>query len=141
MSFTCFLLLFLQADKRSAALEAENTTLKSENAELKARLSQNSKNSSKPPSSEEYQKNPTLPRSKKGKQGGKKVIRGAHCNKWLIPIILSLARLTLKSEKSLLPRFTCWLVHDFISTARKNNRNVFLELCHTFEGHNFITSE
>lgn len=28
----------------------------------------------------------------------------------------------------------------FISTARKNNRNVFLKLCHTFEGHNFITS-
>lgn len=31
-------------------------------------------------------------------------------------------------------------LQGFISTARKNNRNVFLELCHTFERHNFITN-
>lgn len=30
-------------------------------------------------------------------------------------------------------------VQGFISTARKNNRNVFSELCNTFDGHNFIT--
>jgi len=65
-----------QAEKRIAVLEAENTTLKSENAELKARLNQNSKNSSKPPSSEGYQKKPALPRSKKGRQGGQKGHRG-----------------------------------------------------------------
>lgn len=31
-------------------------------------------------------------------------------------------------------------IEGFISTARKNQRNVFAELCATFEGHNFITS-
>ena len=30
-------------------------------------------------------------------------------------------------------------IEGFISTARKNHRNVFSELCTTFEGHNFIT--
>lgn len=32
-------------------------------------------------------------------------------------------------------------IEGFVSTARKNNRNVFSELCDTFEGHNFITRE
>lgn len=30
-------------------------------------------------------------------------------------------------------------IESFVSTARKNNRNVFSELYHTFEGRNFIT--
>lgn len=30
-------------------------------------------------------------------------------------------------------------IEGFVSTARKNNRNVFSELCATFEGENFIT--
>jgi transposase len=30
-------------------------------------------------------------------------------------------------------------IEGFISTARKNQKNVFLELCNTFVGHNFIT--
>lgn len=30
-------------------------------------------------------------------------------------------------------------IEGFVSTARKNNRNVFSELCTTFEGHNFLT--
>ncbi len=30
-------------------------------------------------------------------------------------------------------------IQGFVSTARKHNRNVFSELCTTFEGHNFIT--
>ena len=30
-------------------------------------------------------------------------------------------------------------IEGFISTARKNQRCVFKELCTTFEGHNFIT--
>ena len=30
-------------------------------------------------------------------------------------------------------------IEGFISTARKNQRNVFSELCTTFEGHNFLT--
>ncbi len=32
-------------------------------------------------------------------------------------------------------------IEGFVSTARKHNRNVFSELCTTFEGHNFITRE
>ena len=39
-------------------------------AELKARLNSNSSNSSKPPSSDGYQKKPAFPKKKKGKQGG-----------------------------------------------------------------------
>jgi transposase len=30
-------------------------------------------------------------------------------------------------------------IEGFVSTARKNKRNVFSELCATFEGRNFIT--
>lgn len=30
-------------------------------------------------------------------------------------------------------------IEGFVSTSRKNNRNVFFELCTTFEGYNFIT--
>ena len=30
-------------------------------------------------------------------------------------------------------------IASFVSTARKNNRNVYTELCTTFSGHNFIT--
>jgi len=30
-------------------------------------------------------------------------------------------------------------IEGFVSTARKQNRNVFSELCTTFEGYNFIT--
>ena len=32
-------------------------------------------------------------------------------------------------------------LQSFISTARKNNCNVFSELCHTFEGYNFISRD
>lgn len=52
-----------QAEKRIVALEAENS-------ELKARLSSNSKNSSKPPSSDGYTKKPAFPKQAKGKHGG-----------------------------------------------------------------------
>jgi transposase len=31
-------------------------------------------------------------------------------------------------------------IEGFISTARKHNRNVFNELCNSFEGHNFLTA-
>jgi transposase len=50
--------------------EKEIAELKAENAELKARLNSNSKNSSRPPSSDGYQKKPAFPRKKNGKQGG-----------------------------------------------------------------------
>lgn len=50
--------------------EQEISELKAENAELKARLNSNSKNSSRPPSSDGYEKKPAFPKKKDGKQGG-----------------------------------------------------------------------
>jgi len=32
-------------------------------------------------------------------------------------------------------------IESFVSTTRKHDRDVFSELCNTFEGHNFITRE
>ncbi len=52
-----------QAENKIAVLELEN-------AELKARLNSNSENSSRPPSSDGYQKKPAFPKKKNGKQGG-----------------------------------------------------------------------
>lgn len=53
-------------------LERENFSLKSENAELKARLNQNSTNSHKPPSSDGLQKKPAFSQSKGKNTGGQK---------------------------------------------------------------------
>jgi transposase len=50
--------------------EKEIVALKAENSELKVRLSSNSSNSSKPPSSDGYTKKPALPKKLKGKLGG-----------------------------------------------------------------------
>jgi transposase len=62
----------------NAKLRAENTklkeeveTLKLDIEELKSRLNSNSGNSSRPPSSDGYQKKPAFPRAKNGKIGGK----------------------------------------------------------------------
>lgn len=52
------------------ALKVENAMLKTEVKELKAKLNQNSNNSSKPPSSDLIKKT-ALPRTKGGKKGGK----------------------------------------------------------------------
>ncbi len=45
-------------------------------AELESQLNQNSRNSSKPPSSDRYQKQPGLPRKKGNKKGGQKGHKG-----------------------------------------------------------------
>ena len=58
-----------QAEKKIATLEAENT-------ELKSRLNSNSKNSSRPPSSDGYKKKPAFPKKENGKQGGQKGHKG-----------------------------------------------------------------
>lgn len=53
-------------------LERENISLKSENAELKVRLNQNSNNSHKPPSTDGLQKKPAFSQSQGKKTGGQK---------------------------------------------------------------------
>ena len=55
-------------------LERENVSLKSENAELKSRLNQNSNNSHKPPSTDGLQKKPAFSQSQGKKQEVKKGI-------------------------------------------------------------------
>ena len=62
--------------KRLSKFEITNKALRLENAELKARLNSNSKNSSKPPSSDGYKKKPAFPKKKNGKQGGQKGHKG-----------------------------------------------------------------
>jgi transposase len=60
----------------NSALKTENADLKAEVAALKAQINSNSRNSSKPPSSDGYQKKPAFPRKKKGKQGGQQGHKG-----------------------------------------------------------------
>lgn len=60
--------------------EKEIAALKSENESLKSRLNSNSNNSSKPPSSDGYQKKPAFPKTGKGKQGGQTGHKGRTLN-------------------------------------------------------------
>ncbi len=62
--------------KRLDRAAKEIVELRTENEELKTRLNSNSKNSSKPPSSDGYKKKPAFPRKKKGKQGGQEGHKG-----------------------------------------------------------------
>lgn len=57
-------------EARVLELSSENAALRTENAELKARLSLDSHNSSKPPSTDGLTKKPAFPREKTGKPGG-----------------------------------------------------------------------
>ena len=60
----------MELQSKYSGMQAENAELKTRIAELEARINSNSRNSSKPPSSDGYQKKPAFPRKKKGKQGG-----------------------------------------------------------------------
>ena len=62
--------------QENSALKTENTDLKAEVAALKAQINSNSRNSSKPPSSDGYKKKPAFPGKKKGKQGGQQGHKG-----------------------------------------------------------------
>lgn len=69
--------------KRVVNLEKELVVLREENAQLKLRVKElesmlrsNSNNSSKPPSSDGYQKKPAFPLKKNGKKGGQKGHKG-----------------------------------------------------------------
>ncbi len=57
-------------ENENTALRIENAALRIENAELKARLNQNSSNSSKPPSSDFFNRKPAFPKTSNGKKGG-----------------------------------------------------------------------
>lgn len=57
-------------------VKSENADLKARITELEARLNSNSRNSNMPPSSDGYKKKPALPKEKKGKQGGQKGHKG-----------------------------------------------------------------
>jgi len=58
------------------SLKIEIAMLKTENSELKARLNQNSSNSSKPPSSDYFNRKPAFPKTSVGKKGGQSGHKG-----------------------------------------------------------------
>ena len=73
----------VQVKKENAEIKEAFTEVKLENADLKvriteleARLNSNSSNSSKPPSSDGYKKQPAFAKKKKGKQGGQQGHKG-----------------------------------------------------------------
>lgn len=68
---------YVKSKQEIVKLKRENAFLKIENTELKARLNSNSKNSSKPPSSDGYKRKPAFSKKKKGKQGGQKGHKGS----------------------------------------------------------------
>ncbi len=69
-------------EKGFVQLKKENTRLKDENVKLRYRILElesrvNSKNSSRPPSSDGYNKRPAFPKKTKGKKGGQKGHKGS----------------------------------------------------------------
>ena len=68
--------LVLELLERIEKLEGENAGFRSENIELKSRLNSNSNNSSKPPSSDGYQKKPAFAKKVKGTKGGQEGHKG-----------------------------------------------------------------
>lgn len=64
------------AEQETKILRTRISELEQENSELKNHLNTNSRNSSKPPSSDGYQKKPAFPKQNKGSQGGQKGHQG-----------------------------------------------------------------
>ena len=77
-----------QLEAENAELRLENTALKNENLELKARLSKNSTNSHKPPSSEGYGKKPAFPKVSTSKVGGQVGHKGQTLQMSTVPDVL-----------------------------------------------------
>ena len=67
---------FTQLKTDYVELQSQNTTLQTEISELESRLKSNSSNSSKPPSSDGYQKKPAFTKKVKGTKGGQKGHKG-----------------------------------------------------------------
>lgn len=67
---------FEAIEQKYTELKEENAGLKARVAELESQINSNSRNSSKPPSSDGYKKKPAFPRKKKGKQGGQQGHKG-----------------------------------------------------------------
>jgi len=63
-------------EQENEILRKRISELEQENSDLKSRLNTNSRNSSKPPSSDGYQKKPAFAKPTKGKQGGQKGHQG-----------------------------------------------------------------
>ena len=72
--------LILELLEKVEILTIRLESAEKEIAELKSRLNSNSSNSSKPPSSDGYQKKPAFPKKKKGKQGGQSGHKGRTLN-------------------------------------------------------------
>ncbi len=70
-----------QAENKIAVLELENS-------ELKARLNSNSKNSSRPPSSDGYGKKPAFPKKRRESKEARPGTKAARCTKLKILIKL-----------------------------------------------------
>ena len=71
---------FISLHDENIHLKKDNEYLKLRVAELESRCNSNSSNSSRPPSSDGYQKKPAFPRNLKGKKGGQKGHKGKGLN-------------------------------------------------------------
>jgi transposase len=98
-------------------LLAEISRLKSENAELKARLNANSGNSSKPPSSDGYRKSAKILPGKNGIKGGQLAHQGATLRQVENPDVIKECR----------PADTCSCGHHFVQSEMylSEKRQVF----------------
>jgi len=67
---------YVALKKDYVELQSHNTTLQTRVIELESRLNSNSSNSSKPPSSDGYQKKPAFAKKVSGKKGGQKGHKG-----------------------------------------------------------------